>query len=899
MTQDELIIKRFCTEYKIEIPKVDYYAWNYSGYVLNSVGRVETLNLYCKNIKKIPEYIAELSELTKLCLAGNDLNSITEINNLTKLEELDLSVNGISDLQAVSGLIHLKELDLRRNNIKEIIPLSYLIELKELDLSLNEISNIQPISKLIHLEKLFLNNCNIKDIAPLKNLKQLKSIVMCNNSITNLQPLSRLNIPFVFENASIAYHELEDGIVVGGNKITNPPIEIVKQGNDAIQRYFDKIEKEGVDYIYEAKLILVGEGSSGKTSLQRRLLDENAKLPESDTRTRGIKVIDFEFKKDKIAHIWDFGGQVVYYPVHRFFITENSVFVLLASTRQNDHNFGYWLPTIYQFGGKSPIIIGQTCHEGNTVRWNDLNIYLGNSNFNIVKTLENPYYQIDLPNNNKGLHTIRECIISQIENLPHYGKGVPKSWLTVRNVLIKEAESTSCITFQSFINLCRKVEPEYFKNIIDIEDCCKFFHDIGVVLWYYGIDELKDWVVLESEWAMNAVYKIIDDENIQNNNGHICPDDFNRLWNSESYESKHHILKKMLETFKIAFQTKHSLGQYIIPARLTSMPPDKKWALEKESLRLEYKFEFMPKGIVNQLSAELSRYIPNNEVWNNAVNLAYEVNDTKAQIIEDIYDRKLTITSKGVDARGINILIMDSIKNIIESYKEVKEEIYVKCTCTKCQQLAVPTTFLYDKLLEWSNRINATVTCNESGEVLSISELLYDVGFGKKEVPQRPKIISIFLASSEELKDDRKEFEIFINRENKELIDKGIFIKLEIWEDFIDRMSKTRLQDEYNKAAINSDIFISLFWTKVGKYTSEEFQESFTHFKKKGKPFIYTYFKNAPINANDIKEQSFKSKYKFLNGLEKLGHYPTNYENIADLKYQFKMQLQKIILDIT
>jgi hypothetical protein len=69
----------------------------------------------------------------------------------------------------------------------------------------------------------------------------------------------------------------------------------------------------------------------------------------------------------------------------------------------------------------------------------------------------------------------------------------------------------------------------------------------------------------------------------------------------------------------------------------------------------------------------------------------------------------------------------------------------------------------------------------------------------------------IFLASSSELKSDRKEFEIFINRKNKDLIKKGFFIELVIWEDFLDAMSRTRLQDEYNKAVKECDIFVMLF----------------------------------------------------------------------------------------
>lgn len=54
----------------------------------------------------------------------------------------------------------------------------------------------------------------------------------------------------------------------------------------------------------------------------------------------------------------------------------------------------------------------------------------------------------------------------------------------------------------------------------------------------------------------------------------------------------------------------------------------------------------------------------------------------------------------------------------------------------------------------------------------------------------------LFLASSSDLKEDRKEFEIFINRKNKDWVSRGIFLELIVWEDFLDAVSKTRLQDE-------------------------------------------------------------------------------------------------------
>ena len=151
------------------------------------------------------------------------------------------------------------------------------------------------------------------------------------------------------------------------------------------------------------------------------------------------------------------------------------------------------------------------------------------------------------------------------------------------------------------------------------------------------------------------------------------------------------------------------------------------------------------------------------------------------------------------------------------------------------------------------------------------------------------KTVKIFLASSEELVDDRRTFEIFLNRRNKTLVKEGVFLELVIWEDFLDAMSKTRLQDEYNKALVDCDIFIMLFYTKVGKYTEEEFDTAYDHFMKNDSPMIFTYFKNT---GGDVKPQ--ESLEAFKKRLSELGHFYTVYNNVDRLQLHFMDQLQKL-----
>ena len=160
------------------------------------------------------------------------------------------------------------------------------------------------------------------------------------------------------------------------------------------------------------------------------------------------------------------------------------------------------------------------------------------------------------------------------------------------------------------------------------------------------------------------------------------------------------------------------------------------------------------------------------------------------------------------------------------------------------------------------------------------------------------KIVKIFLASSSELTDDRNEFEKFIGRKNKELVKENIFLELVIWEDFCDVMSQKRLQDEYNKTIKECSIFVMLFWTKVGKYTLEEFETAYGQFKKSDRPLVYTYFKHALIDSGALELDDLRSVKEFQTKLKELGHFQTVYKSSDDLKFKFSNQLEKVLSQI-
>lgn len=153
--------------------------------------------------------------------------------------------------------------------------------------------------------------------------------------------------------------------------------------------------------------------------------------------------------------------------------------------------------------------------------------------------------------------------------------------------------------------------------------------------------------------------------------------------------------------------------------------------------------------------------------------------------------------------------------------------------------------------------------------------------------------IKIFIASSSELLQDRKEFREFLSVENDRLHSKGVYLELIQWEYFLDAISDTRLQDEYNAKVNTADIVLCLFFTKAGKYTQEEFDTALKQFQETGSPLIYTYFK-AGAPEPDPNDGMALDLAAFKERLSDIGHFYTRYDTIDSLKYQFRKQLDRL-----
>lgn len=148
--------------------------------------------------------------------------------------------------------------------------------------------------------------------------------------------------------------------------------------------------------------------------------------------------------------------------------------------------------------------------------------------------------------------------------------------------------------------------------------------------------------------------------------------------------------------------------------------------------------------------------------------------------------------------------------------------------------------------------------------------------------------ISIFLASSAELRPEREQFELEIYRKCKAWFERDIFLHLDVWEDLSAQMSVTGSQSEYNKFVQAADIFVLLAYSKVGMYTALEFEKAFGQFESHQKPFIFTYFKEPDGIETEASLDEFKQKLKSLQ------HFYSPFKDSNDLWNQFNKELERL-----
>ncbi|HME32985.1 MAG TPA: COR domain-containing protein [Terriglobales bacterium] len=576
-------------------------------------------------------------------------------------------------------------------------------------------------------------------------------------------------------------------------------------------------------------------------------------------------------------------GQQIYHATHQFFLTHRSLYVLVDDTRKDyksvsDEGFKYWLELIDVFGGHSPILIFQNEKDG---RSKPIDIGGIKHRYDNVKEL----YAGNLEKADAA-DAVRDGIEFFASHLSHIGEELPARWITVRADIEARARDVPYIPVQEYFEIYRRhMEFDRSKALW----LSRYLHDLGVFLHFQDDPLLARTVILQNQWATEAVFRILDDETVKAQRGRFSSDDSERLWPDSVYADMHPELLALMQRFELCYQLHDSKPPTSLAPQL--LPPAKPKELadwgKPEDLVLRYRYDFLPKGMISRLTVRLHRFVRNPEMaW--VTGVLFE-RDTTSVLVEVLANgSEIELRARGPERYALLSVIAADLDALNESFQGLRDKVdkRVPCDCGTCRTASVPEFFDQKALLKRKQDNRLKVECPRSYELVDVLDLLDGLRTDK---------LRIFLASSSELREDRDEFELYFRQQNDLLRRKGFYLEIVRWENFLDAMSETRLQDEYNKAICDCDIFVSLFFTKAGKFTDEEFDVAYGQFKNSRKPLVYTFFKNADIKTGSARREDLNSLWAFQDKLKELGHFYTGYDNIEHLKLQFRGQLDKIL----
>ena len=632
------------------------------------IGRLTALTeLHLSNnqLTSLPPEIGQLTALTELNISNNQLTSLPpEIGQLTALMMLDLKKNQLTNLPPQIGqLSSLAKLAIYKNQLASLPPeIGRLTALIELLLSSNRLASVPPeIGQLNSLKYLFLHNNQLTRIpAEISLLSGLKRLQLSANQLTGLPPeigdLKHLEELIVEKNALISLPESLKRLLrlnvlaLDGNEALRLPREVlgpthVQVGVEnqkpakpqAILDYYFSRQTLGARPLNEVKLLLVGRGEAGKTSVSRALREESFQTDQAETP--GIEIRPWLLAcpgGDPVkVHVWDFAGQEITHETHRFFLTERSLYVVVLDGRggQQMEEAEYWLGHVDRYGSRE---------EGDKVEQSPVIVVLNKWRSSGPYDVEKRRLQREHPNirafvetdckADYGIDTLRETICAVLEQMPAVRQEWPKTYFDVKEKLDEKA------THEDASKRCHFLKWEDYRQVC--VECGVMDQDaqtslaenlnaLGVAL-YYGDDErLRDTRVLNPNWAANGLYGLVRGVHrkpFQNKPGQLWQGEFpavlaegmegmnkERGATIEHYPVErggvqvHEFLLELMQDRELGFLAGEHQKQplYLLPGLLTLDEPEPKEYdvaahIEGAQVRFRYLYELLPAGVMSR-----------------------------------------------------------------------------------------------------------------------------------------------------------------------------------------------------------------------------------------------------------------------------------------------------------
>jgi len=630
---------------------------------LGQLTQLQTLTLNGNQLTALPESLGQLTQLQKLNLARNQLTVLPEsLGQLTQLQTLDLYDNQLTALpESLDQLTQLQNLYLANNQLT-VLPesLGQLTQLQNLDLDNNHLTALPEwLGQLTQLQTLDLSN-NQLPVLPeaLRRCEQLKSLFLHGNAALGIPP----------EVLGPEWRETKE--YGDDNKDPADP--------RAILDWYFQSRAEPARRLNEAKMLLVGQGGVGKTSLVHYLIHRKPCNPD-ELPTEGINIDDWDVQGKKDAdgefervnvHVWDFGGQEIMHATHQFFLTRRSLYLLVIDARagEKESNIHYWLKIIQSYGGDSPVLVvvnkcDQHPHELNETR--------------LMRDYPNIQGFIQTScSTGQGIAELRREIGKHVRRLPHVFDELPQSYFAVKAELERTAQEKNYIPIDDYRAICRRHKVGKRESQ---DRLIRFLHDLGVVLNFQDPEDpyaQNDPFVLNPEWVTGGVYAIVNDKQLkEKRDGLLNPQKLAAVLNAlDGYPASRHdfIVRKMMQ-FELAYQIDAGKQtRWLIPELLDPKEPRELDWKPDESLNFQYAYPVLPAGVLCRFIVRMHQHVDRRRSWRSGTVLMIDGNTVLVR--GDTEKNKAFIAVQGdVDSRRERLAVVrDAFRYVHDTIPALK-----------------------------------------------------------------------------------------------------------------------------------------------------------------------------------------------------------------------------------
>lgn len=608
------------------------------------------LNLSLCELHEVPEVVFSLHWLEVLEIGVNDITVLpAAISGLTHLEFLFIGDNALSSLpDEIGTLQYLLDIDLGSNQFTEIPRVLYRIDsLREITAQHNQISKIHPdITRLTALKILNLADNQLDDLpVELMSLPGLETIYLHHNPALGI-PLEVLGRTW-------------------SEDFFNEDCRAQK-----ILRYYFDIQGDKGQALREAKLIFVGRGEVGKSSMVDMLTD--GVFYEDKVRTDGIDIKQWPVELDDgnaTVSIWDFGGQEIMHGTHQFFLTHRSLYVVMVDGRHDcaKQDAEYWLKMVRTFGGNSTVFLVLNRQEKFPF---DVDRNFLASKYDIQL---NYIFRTDCATG-ADIDALKTAILTEVTKLLAVEERFPRRcWDVKARLSAMKANQEDYFSDAEYTRICQEL------GVNDEQEQKKLLQrlaDLGSVVSFPDEVKLAELSVLNPEWVTDGIYKVVTDTELRDvKQGQVSMAQLRKLLPKNRWPSMQHVqyILDLMRKFDLCFNLENAEELYLVPELLPdSTPRLDDWQPEK-CVIYQFQYTVLPHGILPRfitLSHELSR---DGDRWRTGVILRQKDANALVRADYDLKQISVWVNGKYVDAkRSLLALIKHTFERIHQRIPDLK-----------------------------------------------------------------------------------------------------------------------------------------------------------------------------------------------------------------------------------